>query len=186
LKPPEALRDTIQTLAAAHALVRLDDNIVGDPMEKATLEALEWKLDKGILDIILVVFTTSLYLYSLIIVYIYTYKLFSLTDDTVIPANQQSQRFQSRSKLQIRRRFQFSSALKRMSSVSTVTTPRGKKTFIAVKGAPETLRHMYAYVPDDYEETFKFFTRRGSRVLALGYKYLQDNMSLEQVFSSIM
>ncbi|PKC13426.1 hypothetical protein RhiirA5_459417 [Rhizophagus irregularis] len=148
MKPPEALRDTIQTLAAAHALVRLDDNIVGDPMEKATLEALEWKLDK---------------------------------DDTVIPANQQSQRFQSRSKLQIRRRFQFSSALKRMSSVSTVTTPRGKKTFIAVKGAPETLRQMYAFVPDDYEETFKFFTRRGSRVLALGFKYLQDNMSLEEI-----
>ena len=98
----------------------------------------------------------------------------------------QSQRFQSRSKLQICRRFQFSSALKRMSSVSTITTPRGKKTFIAVKGAPETLCQMYAFVPNDYEETFKFFTRRGSRVLALGYKYLQDNMSLEEVFISIM
>jgi manganese-transporting P-type ATPase len=48
MKPPEALRDTIQTLAAAHALVRLDDDIVGDPMEKATLEALEWKLEKSI------------------------------------------------------------------------------------------------------------------------------------------
>ena len=68
-----------------------------------------------------------------------------------------------------------------MSSVSTLTTPRGKKTFIAVKGAPETLRHMYTFVPDDYEETFKFFTRRGSRVLALGYKYLQDNMTINEV-----
>ncbi|CAG8477163.1 1644_t:CDS:10 [Funneliformis mosseae] len=98
--------------------------------------------------------------------------------DTVIP---QSQRFQSRSQLQIHRRFLFSSALKRMSSVSTVTTPRGKKTFIAVKGAPETLRQMYLYVPDDYEETFKFFTRRGSRVLALGYKYLEDNMTIDKI-----
>jgi manganese-transporting P-type ATPase len=68
-----------------------------------------------------------------------------------------------------------------MSSVSTLTTPRGKKTFIAVKGAPETLRHMYSFVPDDYEETFKFFTRRGSRVLALGYKYLDDNMTINEV-----
>ncbi|CAG8588623.1 7712_t:CDS:10, partial [Funneliformis caledonium] len=116
-------------------------------MEKVTLEALEWKLDKN-------------------------------KRDTVIP---QSQRFQSRSQLQIHRRFLFSSALKRMSSVSTVTTPRGKKTFIAVKGAPETLRQMYLYVPDDYEETFKFFTRRGSRVLALGYKYLEDNMTIDKI-----
>lgn len=67
MKPPEALRDTIQTLAAAHALVQLDDNIVGDPMEKATLEALEWKLDKGILNITLVVFVTFLYLYILLL-----------------------------------------------------------------------------------------------------------------------
>ncbi|CAI2170569.1 11681_t:CDS:10 [Funneliformis geosporum] len=149
VNPPDALRDTIQTLATAHALARLDDDdeVVGDPMEKATLEALEWKLDKN-------------------------------KRDTVIPL---SQRFQSRSQLQIHRRFLFSSALKRMSSVSTVTTPRGKKTFIAVKGAPETLRQMYIYAPDDYEETFKFFTRRGSRVLALGYKYLEDNMTIDKI-----
>ncbi|CAG8572133.1 36875_t:CDS:10, partial [Racocetra persica] len=148
VKPPDALRESIQTLAAAHALVKLDDGIVGDPMEKATLEALDWKLGKG---------------------------------DTVIPANQQSQRFQQRSQLQIRRRFQFSSALKRMSSVSTIPTSRLKKTFVAVKGAPETLRNMYVYVPDDYEETFKFFMRRGSRVLALGYKYLKDNMNMDEI-----
>ncbi len=47
MKPPETLRETIQTLAAAHALAQLenDGGIVGDPMEKATLEALEWKLE---------------------------------------------------------------------------------------------------------------------------------------------
>lgn len=38
---------------AAHALVRLDDGvIVGDPMEKTTLDALEWQIAKGTLDII--------------------------------------------------------------------------------------------------------------------------------------
>lgn len=35
------------TLAAAHALVLLDDGVVGDPMEKTTLDAMEWKLNQG-------------------------------------------------------------------------------------------------------------------------------------------
>lgn len=44
----EASRDTILCLAASHALVRLDDGtIVGDPMEKTTLDALGWQLNKG-------------------------------------------------------------------------------------------------------------------------------------------
>ena len=44
----ETARETTLCLAAAHALVRLDDGtIVGDPMEKTTLEALDWKLAKG-------------------------------------------------------------------------------------------------------------------------------------------
>jgi hypothetical protein len=44
----EASRETTLCLASAHALVRLDDGtIVGDPMEKTTLDALNWQLSKG-------------------------------------------------------------------------------------------------------------------------------------------
>lgn len=39
----EVGRETVLTLAAAHALVKLDDGtVVGDPMEKITLDAMEW------------------------------------------------------------------------------------------------------------------------------------------------
>ena len=44
----EVSRETTLCLAAAQALVKLDDGtVVGDPMERATLEALDWTLEKG-------------------------------------------------------------------------------------------------------------------------------------------
>ena len=44
----EVGRETLLTLAAAHALVKLDDGtIVGDPMEKTTLDGVEWTLGNG-------------------------------------------------------------------------------------------------------------------------------------------
>lgn len=82
-----------------------------------------------------------------------------------------------RTSIHIRRRFQFSSALKRMSTVSTL--PNGK-LICSVKGAPETIQKMLDHVPDFYVETYKQFTRRGSRVLALGIKEL-DSLSMDKV-----
>lgn len=130
-------QETTLTLAAAHALVLLEDGLVGDPMEKTTLDALGWKLSQG--D--------------------------NLTPNDPPPGRPKMQ-------VNVRRRFQFSSALKRMSTISYVTQGGSRRTLAAVKGAPETLRAMYKTLPADYDETFKGFTRRGSRVLALGYKYM--------------
>ncbi|WVO18333.1 hypothetical protein L204_106048 [Cryptococcus depauperatus] len=131
----ESSKDTTLALAAAHALVLLDDGtIVGDPMEKTTLAALNWKLSKG---------------------------------DYINPLSKDTPH---KAQIHIRRRFQFSSALKRMSTISAVTDIHGKKWMAAVKGAPETLKAMYVSVPEWYEETYRWYTRRGSRVLALGIK----------------
>jgi cation-transporting ATPase 13A1 len=142
----EAGMETTLVLATAHALVKLEEgDIVGDPMEKATLTALGWGLGKN---------------------------------DFVASRPATAAAMGSTGSVQIKRRFQFSSALKRQSSVATVngTDPKtGRKikgTFVGVKGAPETIMKMLVTVPDDYEETYKYFTRRGSRVLALAYKQL--------------
>jgi cation-transporting ATPase 13A1 len=145
-KVHDAGMETTLVLASAHALVKLDEgDVVGDPMEKATLTALGWTLGKN---------------------------------DTLTSKPSSAATAGILGSVQVKRRFQFSSALKRQSSVATVTSTdvkTGRKlrgTFVAVKGAPETIMKMLVTIPKDYEETYKYFTRRGSRVLALAYKQL--------------
>ncbi|UPL03706.1 hypothetical protein LCI18_014640 [Fusarium solani-melongenae] len=145
----EASLETKLVLATAHALVKLDEGeIVGDPMEKATLTSLGWTLGRN---------------------------------DTLMSTNKAGT---THGTVQIKRRFQFSSALKRQSSVAMVhgnDIKNGHKirgTFAGVKGAPETIQKMLTTVPHDYEETYKYFTRKGSRVLALAYKQLTHDSEL--------
>ncbi|GKU03366.1 atpase [Fusarium langsethiae] len=145
----DASLETKLVLATAHALVKLDEgDIVGDPMEKATLTSLGWTLGRN---------------------------------DTLMSTNKAGT---THGTVQIKRRFQFSSALKRQSSVAMVhgndikTGRKVKGTFAGVKGAPETIQKMLKVVPEDYEETYKYFTRKGSRVLALAYKQLTVDTEL--------
>ncbi|KAJ6011003.1 ATPase P-type K/Mg/Cd/Cu/Zn/Na/Ca/Na/H-transporter [Penicillium sp. IBT 35674x] len=146
---------TTLVLASAHALVKLDEGeVVGDPMEKATLQWLGWGLGKN---------------------------------DTLMPKGT-APKVASRpvESVHIKRRFQFSSALKRQSTIATVTTndpktsKKSKATFVGVKGAPETINSMLVNTPPNYEETYKYFTRNGARVLALAYKYLSSESELSQ------
>ncbi|CUS21409.1 LAQU0S03e01948g1_1 [Lachancea quebecensis] len=137
LSPAEnASLKTTLVIGAAHALVLLEDGeVVGDPMEKATLKACNWKVG---------------------------------AKDTVQKENV--------GKIEILRRFQFSSALKRSSSVAK----HNNKMFVAVKGAPETIRERLTTIPSNYDNIYKHFTRAGSRVLALASKDL-SNLSNKQV-----
>ena len=77
---------------------------------------------------------------------------------------------EKRVSLRVMKRFQFSSALKRMAVVSQMEGDGEQALFIGVKGAPETLQSMFKTLPEDYADTHKEFARQGSRVLALGYK----------------
>ncbi|KAJ7853494.1 hypothetical protein B0H14DRAFT_2758132 [Mycena olivaceomarginata] len=130
-------RETTLCLAAAHALVRLDDGtIVGDPHGKNDTRG------AGL--------------------------------ESISPASATAPH---KTQLLIRRRFQFSSALKRMSTVSNLP---GGKTIAAVKGAPETIKGMLATVPAHYDDTYKYFTRKGSRVLALAMKEMEP-MSVDRM-----
>lgn len=80
--------------------------------------------------------------------------------------------------IKILKRFQFSSALKRSSVISKVD---GKRILVGCKGAPETIVDRLTNIPQDYESTFKYFTRNGSRVLALAYKYLDGKNDFDKL-----
>lgn len=144
----KAMPATTLVVAAAHALVLVDDEVVGDPMERRALDALGWVVKQG---------------------------------DHVVPGEKAMG-----PAVTIRTRFHFSSALKRMSTVSQVA---GYKQLLAAsKGAPEVLKPMFKELPSNYDEVYRHYTRRGSRVIALGYRWLEgDGRSLkrEQVESEL-
>jgi manganese-transporting P-type ATPase len=68
--------------------------------------------------------------------------------------------------------------------MSTVSSLPGGKLVVAVKGAPETIKGMLSSVPEGYDDTYKWFTRRGSRVLALGTKEMEA-ATVEKVHTSL-
>lgn len=79
--------------------------------------------------------------------------------------------------LRIVHRFPFSSALKRMSCIVQAE----KTYFVAAKGAPETMKTMFAAVPAWYERTFLSLAHDGARVLALGHRVLPQKGSVESI-----
>ncbi|XP_017761038.1 PREDICTED: manganese-transporting ATPase 13A1 isoform X2 [Eufriesea mexicana] len=134
--------ESIHVLATCHSLVQLDDGIVGDPLEKATLKAIMWNLTKA---------------------------------DFMIPRKGQSPI------LKIVQRHHFSSALKRMSVVAGYTTSSETNYITTVKGAPEIIKNMLSSIPDNYDSTYLSLSRRGARVLALGYRKLPGPLSSQDL-----
>jgi len=146
-RPLESPKETILTLAAAHALVHVEDGVVGDPMEKRTVDSVEWAVGKN---------------------------------DWIAAGTKSKPAVGG--KIRILRRFQFSSALKRMSTLCEYHDPAGKRQqFVAVKGAPETLANMYSILPAHYQTLYKTWAKQGSRVLALGYAKLDKEIGSQEI-----
>lgn len=122
---------TLEVLSVCHALVFVDNKLVGDPLEKAALKGIDW---------------------------IYT------SDEKAMPRKGNGQ------PVQILQRHHFASHLKRMAVVARVQ----EEFFSFVKGAPETIQERLTDIAPAYVDTYKHYTRQGSRVLALAYKHLPE------------
>ncbi|KAL2347135.1 hypothetical protein Fmac_001135 [Flemingia macrophylla] len=122
---------TVEILASCHALVFVENKLVGDPLEKAALKGIDW-----------------------------SYK----SDDKALPKRGNGH------PVQIVHRYHFASHLKRMSVIVRIE----EEFFAFVKGAPEVIQDRLTDIPPSYVETYKKYTRQGSRVLALAYKSLAD------------
>ncbi|RDX85868.1 putative manganese-transporting ATPase PDR2, partial [Mucuna pruriens] len=122
---------TVEILASCHALVFVENKLVGDPLEKAALKGIDW-----------------------------SYK----SDDKAVPKKGNGH------PVQIVHRYHFASYLKRMAVVVRIQ----EEFFAFVKGAPEVIQDRLIDIPPSYVETYKKYTRQGSRVLALAYKSLAD------------
>lgn len=129
--PTKLPRRTVEVLSACHSLVFVENKLVGDPLEMAALQGIDW---------------------------IYT------SDEKAMPKRSNG------NAVQIVHRHQFASHLKRMAVVVRVQ----EEFFAFVKGAPETIQDRLIELPTQYVETYKKYTRQGSRVLALAYKPLHE------------
>uniref|UniRef100_A0ACD5THA0 Uncharacterized protein n=2 Tax=Avena sativa TaxID=4498 RepID=A0ACD5THA0_AVESA len=120
-----------EALSSCHALVFVDNKLVGDPLEKAAIKGIDW---------------------------IYT------SDEKAMSRRPGGQ------PVQIVHRYHFASHLKRMSVIVRIQ----EKFYAFIKGAPETIQERLVDLPPAYVETYKKYTRQGSRVLSLAYKLLPE------------
>ncbi|KAL6572787.1 putative manganese-transporting ATPase pdr2 [Orobanche minor] len=156
---------TLEILASCHALVFVDNKLVGDPLEKAALKGIEWTyksdekaMPKNWKEKCLDSMTSTESVLNLALVLV----LHIIITTLVVWGGANT--------VQIIQRHHFASHLKRMAVVVRV-----QEQFLAfVKGAPETIQERLVDLPTWYVKTYKKYTRQGSRVLALAYKSLPD------------
>jgi cation-transporting ATPase 13A1 len=139
--------DMCLVLAGCHSLLEIDGKILGDPIEVAALQAIDW---------------------------VYTPGNATAAPGTKRPAAERPWKGGAGAKppsVKILHRYHFSSALQRMSVLARVAgVPGGDATWGLVKGSPEAIAALLAVKPSGYDETYRWLAERGMRVLALAAK----------------
>eukprot|EP01027_Heterolobosea_sp_BB2_P010226 GEZU01015029.1.p1 GENE.GEZU01015029.1~~GEZU01015029.1.p1 ORF type:complete len:1111 (+),score=339.90 GEZU01015029.1:130-3333(+) len=158
--------ELLHTLATCHSLTFVNHKMIGDPLEVKIFEATRWVLKEP----------TSTNQYDTVIPTIVhpppeKVPSYNISDDLVeLPYE-----------LGILKRFDFSSALQRMSVI--VKNLKTNQMTVYVKGSPEMIKQLSLpeTVPADFAEVLHQYTHQGYRVLACGYSVMEPGSSWMKV-----
>ncbi|KRX08170.1 P-type ATPase, cytoplasmic domain N [Pseudocohnilembus persalinus] len=145
-------------MTSCHSLTRVHGEIIGDPLEIKMFESTGWILEEKENN-----------------------KFDELVEATVKPAKNPKQSYLVENDLEkmeaigIIRRFEFSSKLQRMSTIIKKINEKQYKLF--VKGSPEKILELSiaSTIPSSFHQILDFYAQKGFRVLAFGFKKLEQN-----------
>ncbi|RLN89268.1 hypothetical protein BBJ28_00012660, partial [Nothophytophthora sp. Chile5] len=157
IAPEQLPLDTELVLAGCQSLVLLNGQVVGDPLEMAAVRSIHWSLAYG------------------------------ADDDETLSSVQPSFFSDRRGEIQavgILHSFSFSSELKRMTTIVSVQksdNDEPEERRVLTKGAPEVLESIFKKKPTYYRRVYRHYASKGCRVLALGYRVLPLQRSVEEL-----
>jgi len=146
----------LHVLVGCHSLLRVEEQLVGDPLEVSVFNALGWGMATEDRSAAL----TAPALEQL---------RKKAEDADALPAHPAGN---ANSSVRTLHRWPFSSALRRMSALVQVVAagrPAGEP-LVVTKGAPEVIEGRLKTVPDGYKDAYTRLSLSGARVLALAYR----------------
>ena len=140
-------------MACCHAITYVNDELVGDPLEIKMFEMTKWKLEEDVSGSNMSPSSTDIALANV-----------RSSDSNV---------------LSIIRRFDFESKLQRMSVV--IKRSQDNSYYSYVKGSPEMIKSLSVAdsLPVDFDRIMNKYTMQGYRLIAFGYKKLEDTNYLK-------
>ena len=148
----------LECMASCHAIAQVEDRFIGDPLEIEMFKIINWEIvdeDKTVaLDKKINTENSSTPLV------LGAYKPKGINDETKW--------------ITVLKRFEFSSALQRMSVVARHLFDNSLIAF--VKGSPEMIHTLSREntIPYDYFDALEKYTKDGLRVLAFGFKTMKN------------
>ncbi|XP_022255273.1 probable cation-transporting ATPase 13A3 isoform X2 [Limulus polyphemus] len=156
----------IHALATCHSLTVVDGRLMGYPVDIKMFNVVAWELEEPKAD--------------------YHCSFERLPARIVRPKKKEAAFLRMSgmpvTDIAIVRQFPFESLLQRM---SVITCKEGSDNFeLYIKGAPEMVSSFCDSntIPENFLDVLELYTRQGFRVLALGYRSLEPNITWDEIF----
>jgi len=151
----------VECMASWHQVALLNGQWFGDPLDIEMFKATKWSIIDNQDEIVSTEQTVEQYFYPPEV-------MSKIQDNTEYKKDWYQ--------LKLEHKFDFSSALQRMSAIVSNRFDEKNKYILFVKGSPEMIEKLSIpeTLPRDYKTALKKYTQKGLRVIALAYKYYPD------------